>query len=875
MRPPTLPLLAALFALSGAASLIAETVWMRWLRLVLGATAPAAAATLLAVLVGHALGAAGAGLRSRSLARPLRAWATVELLAGAAAAAVPLLLGFGQEVLSAAYDGLRDRPAMLLGARFGVALLATLPASWCFGATLPLAGAAALRDRGELGSRGAALYAAGLLGAAAGAAAAAFLLPEWIGVRATAWLGAGLSAAVGMAVLIADGLALRPDPSPGAPPRRPARPPARADSGPGPRAITGLAALSGFGTFAAQVLLVQALAQVLDQSVYAFGAVVVAVLVALGVASAGVAAAVAPGRAPSTVAPARALAASLAAAALLLALLPAWLHAVTDGFSPRAPGGGARALIGALGLALTCGGPALLAAGTLFPLCLAARGRSGGELGRRSVGPALGGLVAANALGAAAGAIAAPFGLLPAAGPWAAFGWLAAAYAVALAALPLSRPSRVLRLVGIGAAAVPVLALASPFDLPLLPVEPGARILAVRSTPAGVVAAVARGGERLIRIDGHYALGGTGELRHERRQGHLCALLAPGGGRAVHAGAATGISAAALLQHPFSRIHAVELVPEVEELARRFFADANGGLYRSPRTVAVRDDARNFLALTRDRFDLVIGDLFVPWRSGTGALLSVEHFENVRAHLAPGGVFCQWLPLYQLSPEEVRMLAAGFRRVFPRSGLFRGDFYGRYPIAALVGFAGDPPDREELARATRRLRSQGEGDRWVVVPEGVFALYAGPLERLQLGGVPLHTDDRPRLQYSSARRRTAPNGGRADALAGARLLPLLAEIGATGPEDADPLFGRLEAGEREALEAGRLLQTAGALFAEGRNREAARAFAAAARRLPPYLLDPASPDPSASELWPVAPPSVSGGSSLRAPRRSAARSDSL
>ena len=49
--------LALCFLLSGAGALVAETVWLRWLRELLGATAPAASATLLAFFAGHALGA--------------------------------------------------------------------------------------------------------------------------------------------------------------------------------------------------------------------------------------------------------------------------------------------------------------------------------------------------------------------------------------------------------------------------------------------------------------------------------------------------------------------------------------------------------------------------------------------------------------------------------------------------------------------------------------------------------------------------------------------------------------------------------------------------------------------------------------------------
>ena len=66
------------------------------------------------------------------------------------------------------------------------------------------------------------------------------------------------------------------------------------------------------------------------------------------------------------------------------------------------------------------------------------------------------------------------------------------------------------------------------------------------------------------------------------------------------------------------------------------------------------DDARNFLRATSERFDVIVADLFVPWQAGTGALYAREHFEAARAHLAPGGLFCQWLPLYQLGEPSSR-----------------------------------------------------------------------------------------------------------------------------------------------------------------------------------------------------------------------------
>ena len=37
----------------------------------------------------------------------------------------------------------------------------------------------------------------------------------------------------------------------------------------------------------------------------------------------------------------------------------------------------------------------------------------------------------------------------------------------------------------------------------------------------------------------------------------------------------------------------------------------------------------------------IVGDLFVPWHAGTGALYSTEHFAAVSRRLHEGGVFAQ------------------------------------------------------------------------------------------------------------------------------------------------------------------------------------------------------------------------------------------
>ncbi len=835
-------LCAGLLLASGAAALVLETVWLRWFRLLLGATAPAVAATLVAFLAGQALGAALAARRLARSRRPLAVYGALELGVALWAAAVPLLLAAGERATAASYDALREAPAALSAVRFLAALLATLPASLCLGATLPAIAAAALPGARSLGSAGSGLYAANLLGASVGAAAAAFWLLDAFGVNVGYAMAAALHAAVGGVAWLAGRRRSVP--------ARAAPPPTRRRAASVPGALLPLAALSGFGTFGAQVLLVQALAQVLNQSVYAFGAVLVVVLLSLAL-GAGL---VAWLRHREALAPRTLLGAALALAALGLAAFPALLFAATDGLrylGSQTPWPGY--LLRALGVVAATAGPALLAAGLVFPALLAvAAGRSD----ERGAAEPLGWLVAANTAGALAGALLAPFALIPGVGLWAAFAVLGGLYALAALLLADAAPGRraarsALLLAGLAA----VTALGNPLALPLLRLEPGERALHAESTAAGVVAVIERDGQRLIRTDNHYSLGGTGERVHEERQGHLPLLLHPGARRVAFLGTASAITAGAATVHPVEEIHLVEIVPGVAAAAGAFFAQANRDVQRDPRARLVVDDARNFLRATRLVFDVVVGDLFVPWRAGVGTLFAREHFEAVREHLAPGGLFAQWLPLYQLDREEFRVVLATFLDVFPRAALFRGDFYASYPIAALVGFRDAPAPAREVSRAAERLAASGESDRWVTDPLGLWSLYAGPLGPLaaSLAEVARNSDARPRIEFLAARSHAGGSRGVLEPMTGLRWLHFDKALRDAVARSGDDLYPDLAPEARRAALGGAMLQAAGSFYVLGREEEAARALEAAARHLPRRLLADAPADPTASQVWTAGP----------------------
>jgi spermidine synthase len=80
--------------------------------------------------------------------------------------------------------------------------------------------------------------------------------------------------------------------------------------------------------------------------------------------------------------------------------------------------------------------------------------------------------------------------------------------------------------------------------------------------------------------------------------------------------------------------------------------------------IVVEDD-RNYLLATKEKFDLVIADLFPPWKFGSGGLYTREHFEAFRKRLDRGGLFAQWLPLCQISEKEFGIIARTMIEVFP------------------------------------------------------------------------------------------------------------------------------------------------------------------------------------------------------------------
>src|SRR5262249_9986773 len=143
--------------------------------------------------------------------------------------------------------------------------------------------------------------------------------------------------------------------------------------------------------------------------------------------------------------------------------------------------------------------------------------------------------------------------------------------------------------------------------------------------------------------------------------------------------------------------------------------------------------------------------------------------------LAPGGLFCQWLPLHQLDLDTARSIVRAFLAAFPRGQALLASHSLDTPVLGLVGHADE--GRVDAARVRTRLApgalavapsDYGIDDEVALL--GSFV--AGPAALARFAGdAPANTDDRPVVTYRAPRVAYAPAQRPRD-----RLVALLHEL---------------------------------------------------------------------------------------------------
>lgn len=744
---------AGLMAGSGFAALGYQIIWTQQFALWLGHEAPAAMAVVAAFFGGLAIGSRYLAAYIERAAKPGRWYAACEVAIGlwglALAAIVPAAGRWMQSLMPP-----QASATQLWAVAFTGCFVLLLPATVAMGATLPAMQRvlSTLDPAAPIGRRWAGLYAANTAGAMSGALCAALvLIPAW-GLARTAVVCAALNLGVGLLAWRAFGADVGP---------------ARTAHSAGRPTRTPLVLLwTGLLGIGYEVLVVRALSQVTEDTVYTF-----ALLLAVYLAGTAAGAYAYQRRLPASSGDeadrtTQRLGGALAAACLLGAA-SLWaaerLHDSVAGAMLAIADPLTSALAAETVLAIVAFAPATAVMGALFShLCRRAMAE-GADGGRCLAVNTLGGALAPPLIGVVLLPVSGTkTGLLMLAGGYALLGWRRPASPWTWAPL----------------AVIALTAVAAP-PLVFVQMPEGGRLAAYREGVSAAVSVVedADGVSRLY-INNRQQEGSNASWRVDGRQALLPLLLHPAPHHALFLGLGTGVTAATATLQPGLDVQAAELLPEVIDMSAQFTAPLASQGVDPQRLHLHAIDARRFVRESKDRFDIIVADNFHPARSGSGALYTVEHFQAVRARLAEGGLFCQWLPLHQLDLRTLASIVASFQAVFPQARAVLASNSLSTPVVGLIGRDGDmawapEPLQQRLASVPD---AAGFGFEDPLALLGSFI--AGPASlREWAAGAPLNTDDRPVVAYRAPRVTYAPDSSPAD-----RLVALLAQLDPdTGP----------------------------------------------------------------------------------------------
>ncbi len=737
-------------ALSGVAALCHELLWTRRLLDFLGSSATANARVLGVFFLGLSLGAALASRAVKRIKRPWRALAVAEVVIALASLPALFLPDWSSWIWqSVGVEGLMSPAGAWI--KLLVSIMVVAPPAMAMGFTLPLALASLSSSTTQVGRDATWLYSVNTIGAVVGILVVSAWLLAAFGLVASMWVAIGLNLSAALIAIVFEPVPRSSESVSATDPETATKTPIR---------IIGLAFMSGVGVLAVEVIALHLLMLVATMSFYAPAAILATMIAMLAIA-----AAVAPTVFRNSNID-RAVSIALATGGVLVAAAPlAYWALVHDGGFAGTSDSLSHFLVRLFALTAAFIGLGALLIGCVFPLLMNHTNR--GSVSGSAAAVAT--LLAANGVGGLVGAELSNQVLLPAFGPYVALGGVGGIYCLVALVLLLTRPVGIARrlrsavypgLCAVGVLTIVVLWLPG---LPMINPHLGFEVVAQTTDRQGTLSVVdhARMGRAMV-VNNQYVLGSSTAASDQERQTHLPLLLHRKPRQIALIGLATGSSAGASLLHgPVERAEVLELSRSVIAAAKKYFAEVNRRVADDSRVQILEEDGRTYIGAARDRFDAIIGDLFLPWSTGVGRLYSTEHFQAVRRSLTKGGVFCQWLPMHQFSESQLELILASILTAFPEVHLFRNTFRPEKPSLGLVALKDAELSWATVSDRAASTRSWGQvEDPSMRHGVAVAMLYLGRVGRGDLSTERVNTLGNSALELDASKVRVSRDANR-------------------------------------------------------------------------------------------------------------------
>jgi spermidine synthase len=752
-------LILFLFFASGISGLIYEIVWTRIFTLLFGNTTYAISTVLTAFMGGLAAGSFIFGRIADKNSSPLKLYAILELCIGISALCVPFLINI--------FDGfylsiLGNTPPSAFSAniiRFFISFLILFVPTTLMGGTLPVLSRYFIHKIEELGWNVAVIYSVNTFGAVIGCFMTGYMLVATIGVKNTTFLSVFINIVVGVAALIVGNRRsevvnqLSEDRGQGIKGSR-----GRDKKNLNPRTLESLNpslllfffGLSGFTALSYEILWTRAFSLTFYSTVYLFSNILTVFLVGIAIGSL-VFTRLLKLRQDMDLIRAFGIIEFLIGVCALLSIiffqwLPSGINSISSLFDDMT--WQKNILITFAVNLFVMFIPALLM-GLTFPLIGRLYTDNLNFLGKK-----IGDVYSVNTIGSIIGSFTAGFILIPFLGVQKGILFIAVINLIMGIIIIFKSPAGTngLKWSGIISAVV-ILTIFGKIGTAGIDMGVGyginGNIIFSKEDVSGTVKVIEdeTGRFRTLMVN-NYSLATSGDVAV--RFGHIPLLLHNKPEDVLVISLGSGITVGAVGRHHVKNIECVEIVPGVKDAAGLFERE-NHNILKDPRLKLTIWDGRNYILTAKNRYDVIISDLFQPDSAGTGNLYSREHYQNSRERLKNGGLMAQWLPLYQLSTEDLKVIMATFSNVFPHVSVWYGDINSVKPTLLLLG--SESPlkiDAEQLQEKMRQDNVISD----IIEKDNPFAFMSFFIMDEKgiskfTEGVALNIDDKPYIEFSA------------------------------------------------------------------------------------------------------------------------------
>ena len=773
------PTVWLIFILSGASALIYEVIWMRQLTLVFGSTVFATSTVLTAFMAGLALGSYYFGRKiDESKMSPLKLYAILEAGIGGFCIIWPLLLTFLTGLYVLIYRNITSEFYTLSLIRFVLTFGILLIPSTLMGGTLPVLTRFFVKRLEQLGTNIGILYALNTFGAVIGTVAAGFFLIEAFGIKWSLGVAVAINFGVALVALLLARHAHKIEEGESAEQEEAV---ASEQEAAVPvvvkrerQLVLWAIGISGFCALAYEVLWTRILVFFLGSTTYAFATMLAAFLFGIALGSMVLARWVDRIKQPISTFGIIQLGIGLFA----LILMPAFERLYGMTYALQSTFGGSR-FWAFFSCFVVMSLPTFLM-GASFPLVTKIYTGNARQLGR-----SIGNVYAINTVGSILGAFCAGFLLIPLLGIRPSI-VLTVALNTGIGGLLVLKGVRAsasetelgsgaksvfqgmgiaVPILNIGLAVILLLTLSQPLFLKSTIYKtqrPGDEVVDYKEEIDATVTTL-KDDEGVYRlyVDANQAADASRwDSPSHRVIAHLPLLLHPNPKRALVVGFGMGLTSHSITQHGV-QVDAIELSKGVISAAQKHFKHVNGNIFENRLFNWTINDGRNHILMTQKKYDMISTGIIHPLVSaGSSNIYTEDFYKLCKRILTEDGVMCQWVPLHRLPETHYKMIVRTFINVFPETTLW----YKYTPdFVILIGMLKPLSIDYKNFMARSRIPSIREGlaaddldgpsllDSFMMGPEAVQE-YAGD--------VPIHTDDRPRLEFFKGEdlvSSTAPN----------------------------------------------------------------------------------------------------------------------